>query len=160
MALLRRRDAKLCRLLPPKTLHLERAIVVFRRTNPAAAGEALAAPCSGVDIMKIRSSTYAATCTGDWSRTKYLATDRTMQPADCPRSSDQTDRRTAGKPVCLSIMMPLMSLSHPPRHVEGVQPLTKASTHVSRSVPSCLVESTCRRTARNSPQQQPQSDKW
>ena len=127
MALLRRRDAKLCRLLPPKTLHLERAIVVFR-TNPAAAGEALAAPCSGVDIMKIRSSTYAATCTGDWSRTKYLATDRTMQPADCPRSSDQTDSWQTGN----------MSVDHDAAHVLITPATTRGgSAAIDQGVDPC-----------------------
>ena len=121
-----------------------------RCADPAAAAKTLARSMLGVDMMNIRSSTHAATCTGDWSRAKYLATDRTMEPNARCLLAELTASKAEYVPVYHDAA---------PRHVEGVQPLTSASIQVSRSAPSCLVERTGRRTARNSPPQPAHNDR-
>jgi hypothetical protein len=57
--------------------------------------------------------------------------------------------------------MPLRSLSHPPLHVDGSQPLTSASIQVtSFGCPGPGEEMTGRLVGRNSPPQPAHKDKW
>ena len=95
-------------------------------------------PWGGVRMTKIRSSTHAATWTGVGRRAKKRATDLTRAPSGLP-AVFWPNWQLAKRKIWPSIMMPLMSLSHPPLHVDGVQPLTSASIQVTRACPSAAV---------------------